>query len=122
MSAVRKGIPARDPKLPALLPPRIAPIPPGFKLRDPDDPTPCGDQSITLDEEDERILDKVWAEVARHPRMAADQDEAPTNGPDRRPDGRHNEDGLLHKAARDTTRPASRGARPYRNRQASPKE
>ncbi len=33
-----------------------------------------------LDEEDERILDKVWAEVARHPRMAVDPDAPIGNG------------------------------------------
>jgi hypothetical protein len=97
MRGVKKTRPARDPNLPVLLPPRIAPIPPGFKLRDPDDPTPRGDQSIALDEEDELILDKVWAQVARHPRMAADPDAASVDGQARRP-------------------------QPYRNRQASPKE
>jgi hypothetical protein len=87
------GATQRDENLPPLLPPRVAPFPASLRRYDPDDPTPRGDQSITLDEEDERILDKVWAEIARHPRMAVDPDAAPPNGIDGRQNGRGTESG-----------------------------
>jgi hypothetical protein len=86
MSAARRRVPEpgpeRDESLPPLLPPRFAPIPRSLRHRefDPNDRSTWGDQSIVLDEEDERILDKVWAEVARHPRMATDPDAPATNG------------------------------------------
>ena len=108
MSAARKRAPTRDPNLPALLPPRVAPIPPGFKLRDLDDPTPRGDQSITLDEEDERILDKVWAEIARHPRMAADPDTVSLDGQARHVDGRPKRDGRRRMPASNREAPAGK--------------
>lgn len=60
-----------DTDLPPLLPPLIKTIPSSLRRYEPDDPTPRGDQSITLDEEDERILDRVWAEIARYPRTKA---------------------------------------------------
>ncbi len=71
MTSVRKNGRKQERKLPTLLPPRIAPFPPEFQRYAEDDPTPRGDQSIVLDEEDERILDKVWAEVARYPQASA---------------------------------------------------
>ena len=70
----------KDETLPPLLPPLIKSIPESLRRYAPDDPTPRGDQSIVLDEEDERILDKVWAEVARHPRMAVDPDAPAASG------------------------------------------
>jgi hypothetical protein len=86
----------KDQTLPALLPPLIKSLPRSLRRYDPDDPTPRGDQSITLDEEDERILDKVWAEIARHPRMAVDPDAAPPNGVDDRQNGRGGAKGQEH--------------------------
>lgn len=53
-------------------PPLIKSMPASLRRHDTDAPVPRGDQSITLDEDDERILDKVWAEVGRHPMPAAD--------------------------------------------------
>jgi hypothetical protein len=72
----------KGPTLPPFLPPLIdKSIPASLRRRyDPDNPRTWGDQSIVLDEDDERILDKVWAEVARHPRMAVDSDTPGANG------------------------------------------
>lgn len=67
----------KDESLAPLLPPLIKSIPASLRRYAPDDPTTRGDESIVLDEEDERILDKIWAEVARHPRMANDPDASP---------------------------------------------
>lgn len=64
----------KDETLPPLRPPLIKSVPASLRRYAADDPTPHGDQSVVLDDEDERILDEVWAEVAHHPRMAADPD------------------------------------------------
>ena len=82
MSAARQRGPERDESLSPLLPPRFASIPPSLRHREFDlnDRSTWGDQSIVLDAEDERILDEVWAEVARHPRMAVDPDAPAANG------------------------------------------